>query len=507
MNNTQGKTIAIIGAGASGTACFLQIVVKYSIQKEKNPLKIIIFEKRPAFGEGLAFGTGQEGHLLNTKAGLMGIFPHERLHFVQWMHENQEMIAKDFPQVNIHPDAYPPRMLFGTYVQHCFHTYCAIAEEEGITVEQARTEVLDATITANNTLLLKGEDKQTYRADYAILATGNPASNTFGKLHKSSQFFSSPWPSSTLLSRIQDKEARVSIVGSSLTAIDALMTLIDNGHKGAISFFSLKGLLPRVQSPVEIPYERKILTLANVRKSIREKRKPLRLTDLIRMFRAEAESYLERPIDWVAEERENKDQLQLLEEDIRLATGKQCLLQNILYSLREETYDLWQLLPPDQKMLFINWIKPYFDINRHAMPIENSIKIRDVLRTGQLTIIGNTDDIVWKNKRFLLTTADGLVTEADYVINASGPAVMIDKMVDQPLFAQLLKKKYVEQHTVGGIKADLDTLRVRVVSRKRPSPFYVIGHQLIGQQLDVNALWFNVAQADLLSSSLVNELF
>ncbi|KGE13060.1 FAD/NAD(P)-binding protein [Sphingobacterium deserti] len=504
--NERSKTIAIIGAGASGTACFLQLVLKYIVRQVKQPLSIHIFEKRNEFGEGLAFGTGQEGHLLNTKAGLMGIFPYERMHFVQWMHQNQEMIAKEFPQVSIHPDAYPPRMLFGRYVQAMFNQYCEIAKEHGVDVQLVQDEVVDATIHRDNRVSLKTGSGRTHKANYAILATGNPASNTFQKLAKQKRFFPSPWPSSRILSEITDKTARVSIVGSSLTAIDALITLIGNGHEGPISFFSLKGLLPRVQSPTEIPYIRKVLTLANVRKHVREKQKSLRLTDLIRMFRSEAESYREEPLDWAAEEREDKDQLTLLEEDIALAAGKQCLLQNILYSLREETYDMWKLLPADQKLLFLKWMKPYFDINRHAMPMENALKIREVLRSGQLTIIGNTNDIEWKENRFVLTTEKGESSEADYVINASGPAAIVEKIIDQPLLPRLLKKKYIEEYAAGGIHADLDTLRVVTSSRKRPSPFYVIGHQLAGLQLDINAFWFNVEQSDLLSESLLKNI-
>ncbi len=506
MKQNDSKTVAIIGAGASGTACFLQLVQKYILQRPMHPLRILIFEKRKHFGEGLAFGTGQEGHLLNTKAGLMGIFPHERMHFVQWMHKNQDMIAQRFPQVSVHPDAYPPRMLFGQYLQEMFSSYRTLAQEAGIIVDLISAEVVDATWTRKNVLILETDDDKRYTVDYSILATGNTASNSFSKLRKQAHFISSPWPSSRLLDQIADKSARVSIVGSSLTAIDALISLIDNGHEGPISFFSLKGLLPRVQSPTEIPYERKVLTLANVRKLIREKQKPLRLTDLIRLFRSEAESYLEQPIDWLAEERENRDQLQLLDEDIALATGKQCLLQNILYSLREETYPIWKLLPVDQKLLFLKWMKPYFDINRHAIPIENGVKIQHALRAGQLRIIGNTDDIVWNGSCFVLTTADGKASEADFVINASGPTVVVNEMIDQPLLPRILEKGYIEQHPAGGINADLDSLRAQTSMRKRPSPWYVIGHQLAGLQLDINALWFNVEQADILTDNLIKNL-
>lgn len=497
------KKIAIIGSGASGVACFIQLVLKHIIERQAEGLSILIFEKRNDFGEGLAFGTGQDGHLLNTKARLMGIFPKEQLHFVQWMHQNKEMIREEFPQTNLHPDAYPPRMLYGKYVRAMLTEYLELASKNGIEVKMEQAEVEKADITAANTLLLSTAGERTFKADYAILATGNPASGTFVSLDRHEGFFQSPWPSSRILSGIKSKDARIGIVGSSLTSIDALITLISNGHRGPITLFSLKGLLPRVQPYSEIPFDRKVLTMTNVRRLIRAYKRPLRLVDLIRMFRAEVESLLQKRIDWRAEERTDKDQLDLLEEDIRLVTEGESVLQTVLYSLRKDIYPLWQLLPVDQKLLFLKWIKPYFDINRHAMPIENAIKIKALLHSGQLKILGDADNIIYDDGLFLLKKEDGEVHEADYVINASGPAAMIDQMVDQPLLRYLLKKRYIEAYAAGGMRADMHNMRVLTSSRKKPSPFYVLGHQLSGMQLDVNSLWFNVEQADLLTDDLL----
>ncbi|MFD2598092.1 FAD/NAD(P)-binding protein [Sphingobacterium corticis] len=500
------KSIAIIGSGASGVACFIQLVQKHLTQGNPFPLSITLFEKRKEFGDGLAFGTGQEGHLLNTKAGLMGIFPQERMHFVQWMHQNSDQIEKEFPQVSTHPDSYPPRMLYGKYVQATLEQYETWAKENGIQVKKIASEVIAADVVANNRAELVTQDKQKVAVDFAILATGNPESSTFAKLKDVKNFFCSPWPTSRLLKEIKDKNTRVSIVGSSLTAIDALITLVDNGHEGPIQFFSLTGLLPGVQTPSEIPYERKVLTLSNIRRIIREEQRTLRVIDLIRLFRSEVVSTLEKQINWSDEDRIDKDQLALLEQDVKDATSGGNLFQTILYSLREDSYKIWRLLPPDQKTLFGKWVKPHFDIYRHAIPLENGLKIQEILRSGQLTIIGHTDDIEWQDDHFVLKKADGSSYEADYVINASGPSSDIEKMADQPILPDLLSKKHIAEHPISGVLADLNTMRIWTSETDKLSPFYVIGHQLAGSQLDINSLWFNVEQADLLTDDLLKQL-
>ncbi|MFD2963191.1 MULTISPECIES: FAD/NAD(P)-binding protein [Olivibacter] len=505
MDHKLKMTVAIVGSGASGVTCFIQLVLKYIITKPSKILSIILFEKKGEFGTGLAYGTGQEGHLLNTKAGLMGLFPQERLHFVRWMHDHKDRIEQEFPQVSPHPDAYPPRMLYGKYVQAMLDEYWQLARQKGIEVSKQQVEIVDAEVQKDKRVILRSASDHSYLVDYVILATGTPEAATFENLKGLERYIGSPWPSKRIIQTIQDKYAKISIVGSSLTAIDALITLVANGHKGPITFFSLRGLLPRVQSASEKPFQRKVLTLSTIKTLIRENRRSLRVKDLIRLFRSEVEGYLERKLDWATEERVNKNHLQLLEEDIRQAMNGDSLFQNILYSLREETYAIWKLLPVDQKILFVKWIKPYFDINRHAVPMENGIKIMNLLKSNQLEVIGNSEDIKWKGNKFVLKTEDGHTYEADFVINASGPASVIHKMEDQKLLQALLSKKYIQEYGAGGLIVDLNTLRVKDVSSEERTPFYALGHPITGLQLDVNSLWFNVEQADLLTDDLIRQ--
>ncbi len=504
MSPQPRQTIAIIGAGASGVSCLIQLVFKHIIRRSSTPLSLLLFERKEEFGPGLAYGTGQEGHLLNTKAGLMGIMPGERLHFVHWMQDNRAMIEEEYPDVDIHEDAYPPRMLYGSYVKDMLGFYRKLAAEHDIAIEQIPEEIVDMELSEDRTLQLSTSEGNTFSGQYAILATGNPAPSAFQEFEDVPAFLMSPWPSKALLETIQDKHASVSIVGSSLTAIDALITLINNGHTGPISFFSKTGQLPRVQSPTEVDVDRQHLTLPNIRQLIREQARALRVTDLIRLFRKEAEEQLGYKPDWSRDERAEKDALTLLQEDIVLAREGSSVYQNILYDMREEIYDIWQLLPVDQKLLFLQWVTPFFSINRHAIPLVNGEKIAHLLESGQLRMTGLSKDLSWDGQRFLLHQQDGSVDYADYVVNAAGPATKIDQMTDQPLLQKLLERGYVQAYGAGGLEVDLRTLRVK--SKQKEVPMYALGQPLSGIQHEVNSLWFNVEQADLLTNHLLEQL-
>ncbi len=71
--------------------------------------------------------------------------------------------------------------------------------------------------------------------------------------------------------------------------MDAIMTLVDNGHKGEIILFSPDGLLPRVQ-PIEIKkIERKKLRLDVLHSIQRKTLKQPQIKDIFRCFQQEVE--------------------------------------------------------------------------------------------------------------------------------------------------------------------------------------------------------------------------
>jgi uncharacterized NAD(P)/FAD-binding protein YdhS len=498
------KNIVIVGGGACGVATFVHLVLKLIVEPEPNPVSFSIIEPRDEIGPGLAYDTGQKGHLLNTSAGLMGIFAEEPGHFVEWMAAHKEFINEHFPETETQADGYPPRQLYGIYLKDVFDEYVTLARQHQMPVELYQDVAVDADLTEKHRRVTLGSGK-TIPADVLVLATGTPKPNNFKPLESSPSYLDSPWPSSRILSTITDKGASVCVLGASLTALDAVITLVNNGHRGPIKMYSKDGLLPRAQSPKEVPFDREVLTLANIRKVIRENKRALQAKDLFRLFQAEVER-VEGPQDWKRFRRVGRPQLELLDEDIALAEKGESIFQNILYSTRYISFETWQLLPPDQRKLFAKWLKPYSDINRHAIPLQNALKLRQLLASGQLTVTAYSDEVVWNDekKRYVLTTEKDYTDEVEYVINATGPAMEVAKM-DVPILQQMLKKGYLLPCDAGGVQADVNTMQI-CVPGQTDAPVYGIGHVLVGELFDTNAVWFNVDQVDPMTTSILKQL-
>ncbi|MDO1449324.1 FAD/NAD(P)-binding protein [Rhodocytophaga aerolata] len=500
----KSTTLAIVGGGANGVASLVHLVLKLLIEPAPTPVSITLFEKKEEVGPGLAYDTSQKGHLLNTSAGLMGIFAFEPMHFVEWLQTHKSNVQQQYPQAVIHPDAYLPRQLYGQYLKDVVAEYTQLASRHNIQVELCHDEVVDAEIREGKVdLFLKSGE--TLETDVTILATGTPKPNNFRHLEASPAYVDFPWPSSRLIRDIP-ADAPVAILGTSLTAIDTLMTFMDNGHTGKLTLYSRHGLLPRIQTPFDVDFERKILTMENIRKIIREQKRTLRAKDLIRLFRAEAERVMGKQTDWKKFDRIGKDPLALLKYDLEVALEGKSEFQNILYATRYLSFEIWKLLPTDQKILFSKWVGHYFDINRHCIPPENGRKLIRLLESGQLTVKGHSEKVEWEAKEqlFQLRMANGKTDKVPYLVNATGTARDITYM-RIPLLEQLLKKNLLIPYKPGGIRADTYTLQVHVPGHP-DAPLYGTGQLLVGELFDTNAVWFNVTCIDRMASAITNRI-
>ena len=75
---------------------------------------------------------------------------------------------------------------------------------------------------------------------------GNLPSTSFAHLHNQPGFFRNPYPTSTMVRNIPIT-ASVCILGTGLSAIDAVLSLVEAGHQGKIIMASRNGRLPSVR--------------------------------------------------------------------------------------------------------------------------------------------------------------------------------------------------------------------------------------------------------------------
>jgi uncharacterized NAD(P)/FAD-binding protein YdhS len=495
--------ITIIGGGACGISAFIELFLQLRIAGHHREISITIIEENEEVGKGLAFGTKQPGHILNTQADLMGIHYTEPQHFSEWLIEHESRVEQEVVDNQGRNEAFTTRRLYGDYLKEQFEHYFKLATQEGMEVQviHARAEKVERLENGFEVQLFNHKPN---KCDLLLLAPGTPVANNYPHLENESNYFGSPWPSSSILDKIP-KDADIGILGSSLSAIDALMTLTDNGYTGKITCYSPDGLMPRVQPEAPEKVDCKHITLKNLHQIQRESLRNPTVKEIFRLFIKEAEEYAGQRIDWDATKREEPAD-QLLKKDIEIAKNGGDALINIPYSLRYESSEMWKWLDESEKLKFKKWLGNYWAVNRHCMPLVNAERVNGLFESGQLRIVPGLENVEFDKTKnqFVLTCGNGDEGFEKYIINATGPASAV-KMMKSVLMQNLAADGLIEPEPAGGIKINTETMQVVVENKPYPN-FYAIGHITNGLLLDVNAVWFNVKMIGNLSRHLISQI-
>lgn len=128
------KTIAVVGAGLSGT-----LVAANLLRLASTPVRVVLIDRRLLPGQGVAYGTLCPDHLLNVPADRMGVWADEPDHFLRWLREHKgEAGVPD----HVEPGDFLPRCLYGAYVGRVFAEVRASAPGDA-ECEEIEGEVVD----------------------------------------------------------------------------------------------------------------------------------------------------------------------------------------------------------------------------------------------------------------------------------------------------------------------------------------------------------------------------
>jgi uncharacterized NAD(P)/FAD-binding protein YdhS len=211
--------IAVIGAGASGALQALHL--------KRGGAEVVLIERGPAPGRGVAYGTTRPEHLLNVPARRMSGFSDDPDHFTRWFAGRAGGGAEDFA----------PRMLYGDYLQ-------ALLAEAGI--EAMRGEAVEIAGGA-----VRLADGRAIEADAVVLAPGNFRPGTprgIGPAALGAAWVEDPWAGG--LDGLGARDV-VLLIGTGLTAVDVALTLDATGFRGRIVALSRRGLAPRAHGARE----------------------------------------------------------------------------------------------------------------------------------------------------------------------------------------------------------------------------------------------------------------
>ena len=99
-----GCTIAIIGGGFTGTTLAAQL-----LHGDTARLSVVLIERTPYLGRGVAYATRCAAHFLNVPAENMSGFGDDPMHFLRW--------ARRRLGPHVEPRDFLPRNLYGEYIE------------------------------------------------------------------------------------------------------------------------------------------------------------------------------------------------------------------------------------------------------------------------------------------------------------------------------------------------------------------------------------------------------
>jgi uncharacterized NAD(P)/FAD-binding protein YdhS len=296
------KSIAIIGGGFSGTMSAVQLM-----KNSSTPLKIFLIEKQE-LGRGIAYAKNDDVLLLNVRADQMGAFPENPKHFFEWMNGKG---------ISVRPDELCSRKLYGDYIAEIFsealkspHIQFEHIKEDAVDVDSQKKEVLFAS-------------RSPLKIDQIILAVGLDAKKTdFSALAKTSD---------------------LTIIGTGLSMIDAVVYLTKHNYAGKITAVSRHGRLPAPHEfyPPETP----------------------------------------RPVYDFKTNHSLVHVLKTVKENLKLYPWRL-----VIDGLRPHNQFLWKNFTKKEKGQFIRHLRSLWDVHRHRMSPDHKKMIEELISNNKLEI-------------------------------------------------------------------------------------------------------------------------
>lgn len=342
-HNRPDADVLIVGGGLSGTLLAVQLL------RLPGQRRIVIVESRSELGRGEAYSATELGHTLNGNAARMSVDPDDADDLTRWL--TTYIAAGGWPESDDQhvpvAELFPPRGIFGLYVQQRLAEARAVGERFGSTVEHVRGEVTDLQVQDPGLRVTLAGRTEPLTGRFGVLATGMFAAARTPQRDSNALNAAAvdPWDVNAM--RQLDPRGRVLIIGSGLTMVDAVVSLEQAGHRGPIDVFSRHGLLPHVRrQPPTWP------DFLGANHTIRSTRQ------LVRALREQCRQAAEQGIDWQAP----------------------------LDTVRVHIPRLWSQATDLQRRQFVRHVRPWWESHHHRSPPTSAQLLDRLIAEGRLHV-------------------------------------------------------------------------------------------------------------------------
>ena len=308
------------------------------LRAPRSNLSVTLIDPSEKVARGLAYSTNNPLHLLNVRASNMSAFADDPEHFWRWLKNQGHSGGDQF--------CFAARAAYGRYLESLLQPYLdasrapgplAIIRDAAIAIEKAR-----------DGLAIRLASGAVATADVAILACGHEPNPDDDPL------FVNPWIEPVASGA--PPETTILILGTGLTMVDVALALREQGHAGPIVAVSRRGVLPQAHRRVD---PRLI--------SADERPSGAALAKFCHWLRRLARERQAEGGDW----------------------------RSVVDGLRPHVQAVWNEMPATSRRRFLEHARPWWDSHRHRMAPAIAVKLRSLLKSGQLEVIaGKVTEIV-----------------------------------------------------------------------------------------------------------------
>lgn len=382
--------VAVIGGGASGVLTAINLLVR----SDDPGLEVVIHEASGIVGRGIAYGTNDQRHLLNVRARHMSAFPDAPSDLLDWALRTGR--SND-------PQGFLPRADYAIYLQDRL----ADVADDRLQVRAGRVLNVVPVVEAERHLgrfQLVTEHTTTY-ADVVVLCHGNqpprPLATADGAVLPDAPWHvANPWALARL--RALPEDAEILVVGTGLTAVDTVITLLEDGPGRRVTMASRSGLLPKPHvSQAHTAWVTKVPESA------------VTADEIAAAVTAECQAAAERGVGWRA----------------------------VVDGLRPLTQGLWQRLPIAERRRFLDVHARDWEVRRHRMATEVALRLQSYRYDGRLAVhegsLRRVEDL--GDRCRVVTSPDAEPGHFDAIVNCTGPLTDVRQSAD-PLIRALVQR-------------------------------------------------------------------
>lgn len=418
--------VAIIGYGFCGGMVLAQLV-----RRAAAPLSIVIIDDSPHAKRGTAYATAHTEHVLNVRASNMGAFDDDTGGFFAWLASPQGKAAAKARDVahDFAASDFAPRALYGDYLSIIQHQAHEEAVQKHIRIVHSKHPVTALAYDDQGNVITL-DDGSVLHAKKLVLATGNvfstPADAGIDRM---------PWFASFRDIRSQ----RVALVGSGLTAMDSVLSLLAQQYDGNICCISRSGHMPHAHvAPGALP----ALDVSALMHG--------RLSQRLKLLRSMVQHEAQKGIRW----------------------------HYVIDALRPHTTALWQSLGIADQQRFMRRLFTLWNVHRHRIDPALHARINTAPNVTHMRAAFTGADATG------ITVAhgdDALHITAAPVFDCRGPSYR-----SLPAFiAGAARSGIVTPHLISGLQTMDGKYRVSALHH---APIYAMGTLLLGERFETNAV-------------------